>query len=275
MNILILGNGYLAQKYHKYFHNSLISKARINCTHDVLREIELYLPDVIINCIGKTGRPNIDWCEDNKAETLFSNLNVPLMIQWACAKTGVKMVHIGTGCIFEGHHRSDDDIPDFVENYYGKTKYLAEQALSDFDVLQLRVRMPIDPIPHPRNLLTKLLSYDKTISEYNSITILPDLMKATDELLQVDATGIFNMVNPDAIKTTDILNIYNQYSPNKKEIKEIFTTRLYDIVKAPRSNCTLSTNKLNGLGIYMRKTKESLQECIKEYVEHEVAHAVL
>ena len=27
----------------------------------------------------KTGRPNVDWCEDHKTETLFSNVTAPLI----------------------------------------------------------------------------------------------------------------------------------------------------------------------------------------------------
>ncbi len=71
------------------------------------------------------------------------------------------------------------NLPNFIQSYYGKTKYLAEQALNDFDVLQLRIMMPTGGTPHPRNLLTKLLSYQETARELNSITVIPDLMKAT------------------------------------------------------------------------------------------------
>jgi dTDP-4-dehydrorhamnose reductase len=35
--------------------------------------LDTHKPTVVINCAGKTGRPNIDWCESHKIETLRSN----------------------------------------------------------------------------------------------------------------------------------------------------------------------------------------------------------
>ena len=71
---LIFGNGYLGNRLGAYLKDSVVSSARINSLEDVEREIEKYNPDNIINCSGKTGRPNIDWCESNKAETHHSNV---------------------------------------------------------------------------------------------------------------------------------------------------------------------------------------------------------
>jgi dTDP-4-dehydrorhamnose reductase len=42
----------------------------------VLDEVK---PDVVINAAGKTGKPNVDWCEDHKEETLRSNDTGPLV----------------------------------------------------------------------------------------------------------------------------------------------------------------------------------------------------
>lgn len=269
MRILILGAGYLGKKFHSYFTDSILSKNRINNTEDVVREIEAHKPDVLINCIGKTGRPNIDWCEDNKVETIQSNVIVPILIEKACCKKNVKMVQIGTGCLYQGSNRfHEDDTPNFLLGTYAHSKHLSQQLLG-INVLQLRVRMPIDGTRDERNLLSKLIKYDKTININNSITILPDLMVATRKLLFKDAHGVFNVVNPEPVTHKQIIDIYNLYSSSKKSFNEVSVLELDKMTKARRSNCTLSTVRLNGYGVYMPDTMESLHKCVKEYVNEE------
>lgn len=269
MRILILGAGYLGKKFHSYFTDSILSKNRINNTEDVVREIEAHKPDALINCIGKTGRPNIDWCEDNKVETIQSNVIVPILIEKACRKNNVKMVQIGTGCLYRGSNRfHESDSPNFYLGTYAHTKHLIQELL-DTNILQLRIRMPIDGSHDDRNLLSKLIKYEQTINIENSITILPDLMVAVDKLLRKDANGVFNIVNPNPVTHKQIIDIYNLYSDKKKQFKEMSVKELDNMTKARRSNCTLSTVRLNGYGVYLPDTTESLHKCIKEYVNEE------
>lgn len=98
---LIVGNGYLGNRFANFLQDSVITEHRINTIDDISTQIEKYDPEVIINAIGKTGRPNIDLCESNKDETFFSNVTVPAMMAEACLETDTYMVHIGSGCIYE------------------------------------------------------------------------------------------------------------------------------------------------------------------------------
>jgi 3,5-epimerase/4-reductase len=38
------------------------------------RELDTIKPTHVLNSAGVTGRPNVDWCEANKAETIRSNV---------------------------------------------------------------------------------------------------------------------------------------------------------------------------------------------------------
>lgn len=261
MKILILGYGFIGQKLWGPL-DAFVSCQRITTGDHVLELIDFIKPDVIINCIGKTGHPNIDWCEDNKAATLFSNLTVPLLIAEACQQRNVKMVQMGTGCIYEGGIFWEEDDPNFVRSYYSKTKYLAEQALQDFNVLQLRVRMPIDSIPSPRNLVCKLFSYDKVINVRNSVTVLDDLVYATDRLIHCNAQGIFNVVNPEAVTHEEIIRIFE---PALGKFKGRFIREEELMTKAGRSNCVLSCSKLVQYGIHLRPTRKALQQCASNF----------
>lgn len=52
----------------------------------------------VINCAGKTGRPNIDWCEDHKMETVESNVLGTLILAEECRVRGVHCTVLATGC---------------------------------------------------------------------------------------------------------------------------------------------------------------------------------
>lgn len=53
----------LLRQQGKTFH---LAESRTYNRESVLAEIEKYKPTHILNAAGVTGRPNVDWCEDNK-----------------------------------------------------------------------------------------------------------------------------------------------------------------------------------------------------------------
>ena len=57
-----------------------------------------FQPTHVINCAGKTGRPNVDWCEDNRVETVRSNVIGTLMLAELCHERGVHLTNMATGC---------------------------------------------------------------------------------------------------------------------------------------------------------------------------------
>ncbi len=268
MRCLIFGDGFIGNKILSNLPGSVMSPTYISGRQDVIQAIKKNEPDVVINCVGKTGNPNIDWCESHKSETMFSNLTVPLIIAQVCFEMKIKMVHISTGCIYEGGVFWEDDKPNYVKSYYTKTKYLAEQALKEFDVLQLRIRMPIDTKDSPRNLINKLLSYDRVINAKNSITVLDDFIYALSELLAYNATGVYNVVNPDAVTHKEIIDIFTN------NFKGVYINPEELMTLAGRSNCVLSTSKLNELGIFMRPTIEALKDCASKYEKRQSAITV-
>ena len=64
--------------------------------NQVLDEIK---PTHVINCAGKTGRPNVDWCEDNKQETIESNVVGTMMLTQACWLRKIHLTVMATGCM--------------------------------------------------------------------------------------------------------------------------------------------------------------------------------
>jgi len=273
MKALIFGNGFIGGHFLKYYGgNAIISKVRIEDFSVVKEEIEAQKPDVVINCVGKTGRPNVDWCEDNKMETIASNVIAPLILARACEDLGVYMVHVGSGCVYEGDKNgegySEDDSPNFCGSFYSRTKAWSEEMLAEFPVLQLRMRMPLDDQPGPRNFVTKITKYEKVISVPNSISVVEDFLKASDELIRKRVVGIYNMTNPGTITHVEILEMYKELVDPEYEYVLFSVGEMERITKARRSNCGLSSRKLESEGIRMRPVKDAVRDMLVKYAKN-------
>jgi len=269
MKYLILGNGYLGNKFNNFLDDSVIDKADINDESAVKAAITKYQPEVLINCAAKSGRPNIDWCEDHKLETLNANLRGPLTLLKITQEMGIFLVQLGSGCVYEGDNNgrgfAEDDPANFDGSYYSRLKAVMNDVLKEYPVLQLRLRMPLDAEPGPRNFITKITSYKQVISVPNSITVIDDLLMAAKVLMEKRKVGVYNIVNPGGIEHKEILDLYKEIVDPEFEYSIISLDDLHQLTKARRSNCILDGEKLAAEGIAMPPIKERLRDILREY----------
>lgn len=268
MKVVIFGaRGYLGTYFSTLFPDAATPSVDIANAIDVAKALDEVKPDVVINAAGKTGRPNVDWCEDHKLETITSNVTGPLVLLNECAKRNVYWVHLGSGCIYSGDNGgkgfSEEDTPNFVGSFYSRSKAWIDQILKEFPVLVLRLRMPFDGTNEARNLITKLKNYDRILDAQNSITYIPDFLEASKKLIDKRATGFFNMVNPGTISPYEVMKMYKEIVDPSKDFEPFNIDELTDVTKAGRSSCVLSTEKLEGEGIEMKPVKEAVEEALK------------
>lgn len=271
MKYLIFGkNGWLAGKFRNYLEDSQISDVDITDLGAIRKELDDRKPEVVINAAGITGRPNIDWCEEHKLETVAGNVTGPLNILQTCGERKIYWVHFGSGCIFQGDNngkgwKEDDDAT--PPSFYSWTKYWADSILKNFPVLILRLRLPIDAESSPRNLIDKLLKYSQVIDAENSVTVIPDLLDTAKQLVDKKKTGIYHITNPGTIRPSEIMQLYQDVIDPSHEFEVISAEDLYKkkLVKATRSNCVLNTDKLQAEGIHLKPIQERIVEVIKEY----------
>ena len=138
-----------------------------------------------------------------------------------------------------------------------------EVLCKSFDILILRIRIPLDNLSHPKNLLDKLIKYKKVINLENSVTYLPDFVNALKRLIKIKAKGIYNLVNKGGLDYTKLMDIYKKYKPDYK-----FKTVSFNSLHLVRTNLILSTEKLEKSGIKVRKIEDVLEECVKNYLNY-------
>lgn len=276
--ILIFGGlegdiGWLAGRLYDFLPNSDVSYVDITDLKALTAELDRKKPDVVINAAGITGRPNIDWCEDHKLETVTGNVTGPLILLQACQERNIYWVHLSSGCIFQGSgpdgegFKETDDDKATPPSFYSWTKYWADQALKNFPVLILRLRLPIDNQSNPRNLIDKLINYKWVIDNQNSITVIPDFLVVVSELIKKRRIEIYNVVNPGTISPAEIMRIYKEIVDPNHDFDPISEKEFCDLSlgKAARSNCKLNTDKLGKEGVPLKPIKERIVELMEEY----------
>lgn len=275
--ILIIGNGFLGKRCAESWPEAVVSDKIIKSVQDVEDLLDEYKPDSVLNAAGVVGKPNVDWCETHQLETVAGNTVLPIMIAEACVNKGVYLLHMGTGCIYYGYSsdpkgwkESDPANPLAV---YTRSKYAADLVLSTLPNIGIaRIRMPIDHIPSPGNLIDKLASYKKVVDVENSVTVIDDMIQVFGELLEKQATGIFHVTNPGSIKHKEILEMYNEIVDPNHTNEWITAEELVveGLAKKTRSNNVLNSENLEKLGIKMRPVKEALRDTLEKYAKIKV-----
>eukprot|EP00281_Chroomonas_sp_CCMP1168_P034647 CAMPEP_0206239148 /NCGR_PEP_ID=MMETSP0047_2-20121206/15220_1 /ASSEMBLY_ACC=CAM_ASM_000192 /TAXON_ID=195065 /ORGANISM="Chroomonas mesostigmatica_cf, Strain CCMP1168" /LENGTH=321 /DNA_ID=CAMNT_0053663783 /DNA_START=33 /DNA_END=998 /DNA_ORIENTATION=+ len=230
-----------------------VSRTRLEDRKGLEEDFEKYKPTHVICSAGVTGRPNVDWCETHREETIRTNVLGTLNLADLTCSRNIHCTLFATGCIFEydathtigGKGFTEDDEPNFAGSFYSKTKGYMDQMLKEYpNMLILRVRMPISNDLNPRSFVTKIVSYNKVVDIPNSMTVLPELLPLSLAMAAAGLTGTYNFCNPGAISHNQVLSAY------KKHVDPDFTWENFPveeqakIISAGRSNNELDCTKL-------------------------------
>lgn len=235
-------------------HTVFAAESRLENREEIQNEINKTQPDFIINVAGVTGRPNVDWCEDNKQTTLRCNILGALNLADIAYQNDIHFTNFGTGCIYQyddahpmgsGIGFTEEDQPNFAGSFYSRTKVMLDNLLLSYpNVLNLRLRMPISDDLHPRNFITKITKYQKVVNIPNSMSILEDLLPVAIEMALRHLTGNYNFTNPGTISHNEVLALYKEYIDPNFTWTNFSVEEQNKILKAQRSNNELDVSKL-------------------------------
>jgi len=280
MKILILGKGYIGNYLaiteehinHEIIH---ISKSDLNYEDpNIFKDFLEKEPnkfDWIINCSGYTGKPNVEACESNKEICYHYNVTVPLYITKVANSFRIPIIHIGSGCIYDGYSQdyTEEDLANFgadsqFSSFYSKTKDTFEKLSEHLERYIFRIRIPFNGIPEPKNYIWKLLHYDNLISQPNSVTNIDDLRTFVYKFIEKQRSlGIYNVTNKGYIEAKEVVEILKSYGLNNP--KWTFVSVPEANFKVGRSNCILDTSKIENMSIGLPEVKESFKKSINVY----------
>lgn len=283
MYILLGSSGYIGSAFEKELLSRelpYVSLSRSNVDYTDYEEFCNYLDinwvnfskgAVVVNCAGYTGKPNVDACERNKDKAILGNVVLPSMLSGVCRSRGIRLVHISSGCIYDGfdHPFSEEDAPNFDFNtgsFYSGTKELAERSVKDNPLAYIfRLRIPFDHESSPRNYITKLLTYDTLVDVRNSLSHRYDFVKYCVDLVEQKAPfGIYNITNKGSVTTREVVDLIKHLT-SVKAFKFFGDYGQFErMVLTPRSNCVLNTSKLENY-TEVRSVQDALSDALSHY----------
>jgi len=293
IHILLLGgNGYVGSVFADQIRargDRLSVIGRQDCDlyvrGELAKRVREISPDILINCAGYTGKPNVDACETDKANCLAGNAVLPGVIAEACHQIRIAWGHVSSGCIFtgrrsDGHGFGEIDEPNFSFrqnncSFYSGTKALGEEVLADVDRCFIwRLRIPFSNIDSPRNYLSKLMRYDTLLEAENSLSELNEFVAAALDCFALNLDfGTYNLTNPGSVTTSEVAAFIQATGVSKKEFQffdsEDEFMRL--AAKTPRSNCVLDSSKAVAAGLRLTPVHEALQRSLEEW-QKETSH---
>ena len=312
MIVLLGGTGYIGRQFAASLREqglpfvapsrSVMDYTRFDSLLEYLRQTR---PDFLINAAGYTGKPNVDACEDNRADTLQGNALFPAAVAHACATAAIPFGHVSSGCIFAGakithqgrtcvekdltqphlqlllkdnpaafHGFTEEDEPNFTFrrppcSFYSGSKALGEEAIRGVGQNYIwRLRIPFDQFDNPRNYLAKLQTYPKVYQNINSLSHRADFVAACLELWRRRAPfGIYNLTNPGFVSSAQVVALIQQIlKPARTFAFWAGDEEFYRAAaKTPRSNCILDVSKLLAAGVPMRPVQEALAESLNQW----------
>lgn len=260
--ILIFGGktGWIGKKIVEQLntmgHKTICANSRLEDREGIINEIKTIKPHFIINAAGLTGKPNVDWCEDHKQETIRTNVLGTVNLIDIAYLFNLHVTNISTGCIYEydQHHPmysgkafTEEEEPNFDGSFYSRTKILLEKIILCYpNLLNLRVKMPISN-ELDKGFIGKITKYKKLINIPNSLTNLEDLLSVAIDMTLKGIKGNYNFVNPGTISHNEILDLYKKYIDKNFTYENFTVEEQNQILKSRRANAELSANKLLSL----------------------------
>jgi len=281
MKILFFGgNGWIGSQFLEYLkkqENIDIIETNARADHETLIKdlILLHSPTHIISFIGRIhgdGINNSDYLEKEGklVENICDNLYAPFVLSILAEMNNIHFTYIGTGCIFnEEEPKSrlfyETDRPNFFDSSYSIVKGFTDRLMKfNKNTLNLRIRMVINSQNHHRNLIMKLVKYEKICSNSNSMTALPTIYPIIYDMMCKKTTGTINLVNPNYITHNEILEMYKEIVDEKFEWKNFTIDEQNNILKSKRCNNHLDTTKIKSLYPDIPDIKIAVRDCLIE-----------
>lgn len=210
---------------HKGYLGSYLSH-HLDC--DVLNERNIYNNgkhyDFIINCIGKA---SLEYCEQNKEETDYSNALIINDIKNIYPNS--KIINFSSYYVYDSPELCTEDSATTSKYNYCRQKLLGESL--NYEGLNFRIGKLFGNKLSNQNKLTEYiikedeLFIDEILFNPTSVYCVLEVLK--NKKFLSDSTGIFNLSNTGVVSHYE----YAKYIINKLALKK----NLHKIDKAPKS----------------------------------------
>lgn len=167
--------------------------------------------DAVINCIGILN----NFAESSPEKAIYINSYLPHQIVAWLSNTSTKFIQMSTDCVFSGNSGPyfEDSFPD-GKSYYDRTKALGE-VVNNKDLTFRNSIIGPDINENGIGLFHWFMKQKAPIKGFSKaiwtgVTTLT-LAKAMERALEVNLTGLYNLVNNESINKYELLQLFNKY----------------------------------------------------------------
>ena len=218
---------------------------------DLIKEIQ---PDIVVNTAAHS---SVDLCETDHSIADKLHVDITQDITQVCKDIDSKLVYISTDAVFQGElHKkyTELDQPNPI-NYYGKTKLQAEQITLNTSPKNVVLRTAVIYGWHEKSRFTNWIIQtlkenhvvDPFTDQYNTPTLVDDLVKSLLNIFEKNISGIFHATGKSCLNRYEFaLVLANTFGLDKKLIKSVTSKEKKQDAPRPTSTC-LDSRKLEKL----------------------------
>jgi len=233
-------------------------------------------PKVVILASGYSW---VDGCERDARKAMAANRDGPEAIANAARKAGARTVFLSTDYVYSGYGRSGGTAP-YTEadepsprNIYGESKLQGELRIlgADPDALVIRTAVVYGPEENGKNFLyqvarTRSAEMKVPQDQVSNPTYSRDLGLAIQQLIAVQASGVFNVVGDETISRSDFAQqavdvMHRQWAPQRglPLILPVISETLNQLAKRP---------------LLLPLSNAKLKDTLKDFKFHTLAEAL-
>ena len=233
----------------------------------VKKMIREYRPSVIFHCAAYTA---VDKAEEEQEKCYQVNVLGTKYLTEAAKEMDAKIIYISTDYVFDGTKEGLYQIEDKVNpvNYYGKTKYLGENFIREYDN-HIIVRISWVFGINGKNFIRTMLNLAESHKELNVVcdqigspTYTKDLAGLLVNMFLSNVKGLYHVTNEGYCSWYEFAEFIFKESRKKVKVHPILTKDYKTIAKRPL-NSKLSKESLDDIGM---KRLPEWQYAVKRYI---------
>lgn len=233
----------------------------------VKKMIREYRPSVIFHCAAYTA---VDKAEEEQEKCYQVNVLGTKYLTEAAKEIDAKIIYISTDYVFDGTKEGLYQIEDKVNpvNYYGKTKYLGENFIREYDN-HIIVRISWVFGINGKNFIRTMLNLAESHKELNVVcdqigspTYTKDLAGLLVNMFLSNVKGLYHVTNEGYCSWYEFAEFIFKESRKKVKVHPILTKDYKTIAKRPL-NSKLSKESLDDIGM---KRLPEWQDAVKRYI---------
>lgn len=201
-------------------HNYHYVELDITKPEQIERIFNEYQPDVVIHCAAMT---QADQCETHQDLCAEVNLEATKLLIQACQAHNSFFCFLSTDFIFDGKAGPYDESAQAKPiNYYGQSKWLAEQAIQNSSIDWAIVRtVLVYGVSDEKSRSNFILWVKKSLEQgkplkivndqWRTPTLVEDLAQGCALILQAQATGVYNLAGAELLTPYDMAHATADY----------------------------------------------------------------